>query len=121
MADYCPTSENICVKRADTPIIRVAITDPDDSSVVDITGYTFVLTVDPSPVPANADNNVFQVSVGPIGDGSTGIVSIQPSSANTDQTPGVYFYDIEMLTTAPSRRTIFEGEFEIQQDISKTD
>jgi hypothetical protein len=119
MADYCPTQENICLKRGDTPVTRISMTDPADGSVLDITGYTFVMTVDTDPAPSNSTTNIFQLSVGPIVDGSSGIVSLQPSTTDTDLAPGVYFYDIQMLTTLPSVRTIFEGEYEIEQDITK--
>jgi hypothetical protein len=90
-----------------------------DNAVVDITGYTFRMTVDPSPSPANADNNLFTVD-GVVVDGPNGRVSLQPSTLNTNQTPRTYFYDIQMTTTTPSVRTIFAGKFEIRQDITKT-
>lgn len=118
MTNYCPIVQDMCVSRGDSPIIRVEVRD-DAGSILDITGHSFVMTVDPSPAPENADNNLFSVSVPAIGDGSTGIVAIQPSSANTNQTPGVYFYDIQMTTTAPSIRTILAGKFTIQQDVTK--
>ena len=118
MADYCPVNQKICVSRGDSPVMFFRVKDADGNNV-DVTGFTFLLTVDPSPAPSNADNNLFQVS-GVIDDGPNGRVRVQPSTANTDIAPGVYFYDIQMTTLDPSVRTIFAGEFEVLQDITKT-
>ena len=119
MASFCPTVEDLCVSRGDSPVMRFSVTKRSDGSVIDISsGYSFVMTVDSSPSPENADNNAFQVT-GTIYDGPNGIVQMQPSTAQTDISPGVWFYDIEMTTPVPSVRTIFKGKFTVQQDISK--
>ncbi len=118
MANFCPTVEDICVSRGDSPVMSVQVSDPDGGAV-DITGYSFVLTVDTQPFPPDNVTNVFSQSIGPIVDGSSGIVQFQPSTINTNQTPSIYFYDIQMTTTTPSVRTLLRGQFEIQQDVSK--
>ncbi len=118
MADFCPVAQNICVSRGDSPVIPVQVRD-DSETVVDILGYTFTLTVDTSPAPSSAANNQFTLS-GVITDAPNGRVQFQPTESNTNLAPGVYFYDIQMVTTAPSKRTILAGEFEVRQDITKT-
>lgn len=117
MADFCGSIENLCVRRGDSPIIGIIVKD-DQLTAVDISGYSFLMTVDPSPAPSSNANNLFQV-VGVIADAANGRVTFQPSTVNTDQSPGVYFYDIQMITTASSKRTLLSGEFEIRQDITK--
>lgn len=118
MASFCPKDEPICVVRGDSPIVPIKITD-SAGVIIDITGYSFVLTVDPSPVPANDTNNLFQVAISALVDGTSGIVQVPLSSANTDQTPNFYFYDFQVVTTALSKRTLLSGTFEIKQDITK--
>lgn len=119
MADFCPRVENICISRGDTPIIPVGITNRVTGAVEDITGYTFTLTVDPSPSPSTAATNLFSV-VGVVTDAANGRVEFQPTETNTDLSPSVYFYDVQMVTTAPSKRSVLAGRFEVKQDITKT-
>lgn len=118
MANFCPSVEEICIARGDSPVISVRVTD-DADVVVDITGFIFVLTVDISPEPIDNSNNVFSLSVGPVVDGTSGVVQFQPSIVDTDQSPKVYFYDVQMTTTTPSVRTLLRGNFQIDQDVSK--
>lgn len=118
MADFCPVEENICISRGDTPIIPVRVRG-DAGTTVDITGYVFLMTVDTSPAPSSGVSNLFSLS-GSITDAANGRVEFQPSEANTDLDPSVYFYDVQMTTTAPSKRTILAGQFEVKQDITKT-
>lgn len=108
---------NICMNRGDTYGLVFTIKD-SSGTAIDITGYSFLMTVDPSSEPTDADENLFQIS-GTITDASAGQVTFTPSSANTDQTPGVYRYDIQMTTTGSEIRTIVVGTFEIIQDITK--
>ena len=117
MAEFCPTIDNICVVRGNSPIIPVEIRDPSTGQLIDITGYSFVLTVDTKKNPTDATNRVFQVSVPALSDGSSGVVQIPISAANTDQSPGDYFYEVVMTTTAPSIRSVLAGRFRVQQSI----
>lgn len=119
MASFCPTVEDLCVVRGDSPVIPVVVSD-ENGDTVDITGYTFVMTVDPSPTPDSSANNNFSLTVGPVADGTDGTVFFQPSTGQMDLVPSVYFYDIQMTTTLPSVRTLMKGKFTVQQDVSKT-
>ena len=87
-------------------------------AVVDITGYSFVLTVDPSKAPEDAANNLFTV-VGAITDAPNGVVEFAPDAAQADQTPGKYYYDLQMTDTSGAIRTIDSGIYAFVQDISK--
>ncbi|MGI9491968.1 MAG: hypothetical protein ACR2QF_06165 [Geminicoccaceae bacterium] len=117
MANFCPRNEDICISRGDSPVMFVTITD-DLEVIQDITGFTFNLTVGPSPAPVNDTNQLFQLS-GVIVDGPGGRVRFQPSTLNTDLSPGVFFYDVQMVTLAPSVRTVLSGKFQVKQDITK--
>ena len=117
-ATFAPTATDICITRGDTPTIPVQVTD-DQGTPIDITGGTFVLTVDPSDSPTDAVNNLFSTA-GVITDAANGRVSFSPTAVDTDQSPGEYFYDIEgNVPLQFGIRTILKGGFQILQDISK--
>lgn len=116
MANFSPTNQPICLVRGDSPVIPVRVADDTDTAI-DITGGTFVLTVDTLETPADAATNVFSVA-GTITDAPNGRVSFQPTTTDTDQEIGDYFYDIQM-TLNGSVRTILRGDFTIEQDITK--
>lgn len=111
----CAAEYNICRSRGDThpEIFQVKV----NGVAVDITGDTFLLTVDPSPTPPDNVNNLFQIA-GVLVTPAQGIVSFTPSLLQADQTPGVYFYDIQW-TNGSEVRTILRGQWEVVQDITK--
>lgn len=104
--------------RGDTYADEFAITSEATGLAIDITGYSFVLTVDPSKTPANADNNLFSIT-GTITDAAGGLVEFAPTVQQANQTPGAYWYDVQMTDAAGRIRTIDSGRYTITQDISK--
>ena len=104
-------------KRGDTYADQIAVVD-SAGAVVDITGYSFVMTVDPSKTPSNADNNLFSLT-GSIIDAVNGVVDFAPTALQADQTPGRYWYDVQMTDAGGAIRTIVVGRYTIEQDISK--
>lgn len=117
MATFCPGSESICVVRGDSPVIPVEFFD-ENNTVIDITGWTGVMTVDSSPSPSSSSTNIFQVT-GVVAVGTDGVMTFQPSETQLNLTPKTYFYDIQVQTTVPSKRTPLKGEFQVVQDINK--
>lgn len=85
--------------------------------VIPITGFSFKLTVNEQENP-DPGVELFQV-VGVITDGPNGLVAFAPTSMQTDQTPGEYFYDIEQTDTGGLISTKIKAICEIIQDISK--
>lgn len=116
MANFSPTSIDICITRGDSPVIPVSVTD-DSGAAIDIDTGVFTMTVDVSSEPSDNSNNLFQIS-GTITSAADGQVQFQPSTTDTDQTAGEYFYDIQMELNS-SVRTILKGTFTIDQDITK--
>lgn len=112
-----PDSIDLCRLRGDTFPMEFTVKDSSDV-VVDITGATFLLTVDPNPDPTDALANLFQIA-GVITDAVNGVFTVTPNATQMDQSPDVYFYDLEMIDGAGLIRTIAKGKFEIQQDITK--
>lgn len=108
---------NIKRSRGDTFPIEIAVTN-SAGTAVDVTGFSFVLTVDPENDPTSSAANLFQLT-GVITDASAGEVQFVPSPAQADQTPEIYFYDIQMTDGSGRIRTIASGRFEVVQDITK--
>lgn len=103
--------------RGDTIPDKVVVKDTD-GNVVNIAGYTFLLTVASEKEPADDTTEEFQV-VGSITDAANGVVEFAPTALQTDITPGVYYYDVQMTTPAGRIGTILKDKYTILQDITK--
>lgn len=115
--DLCPIEVNLCFARGDT--FPWTFTLKDSAGIaVDITGFGFKLTVDPSAEPSDNTANLFQLT-GTVTNGPGGVVRFAMSAINSDQLPGVYFFDLEMTDGTAAIRTIAKGQFEFEQDITK--
>lgn len=110
------TEVDICRVRADTFPFTVTVTS-DGTTAINITGNTYLLTVDPQPNPPDATANLFQM-IGVVTDGPNGIVTFTLTGPQSDQTPGVYYYDVQQ-TSGGVIRTILRGAWEVVQDITK--
>jgi hypothetical protein len=104
-------------KRGDTYGETITVTD-STGTAIDITGYSFVLTVDPEKAPATAANNMFSIT-GTILSAVSGTVEFAPSALQADQTPGTYYYDVQLVDGAGRIRTIALDKWVVTQDISK--
>ena len=103
-------------KRGDTYPIALSVTDADNVPV-DITGATFLLTVDPSATPTDALANIFQ-STGTITNALFGQVEFPISAVNADQL-GQFYYDIQMTSSGGIITTLATGSVTWEQDITK--
>lgn len=108
---------DITRKRGDTYADEFTIKSASTKLPINITGYTFLLTLDPEKSPATADNNVYQL-VGTILDAAAGRVEFAPSALQADLV-GSYFYDVQMIDGAGRKRTIITGKYRYVQDITK--
>ncbi len=109
-------TKNICWGRGDSDA-KGFIVQTAAGVAVNITGFTFKLTVntDKNPSPGT---ELFTVA-GVVTDAAAGKVGFAPTTANTDQTPGKYFYDVEQTDAGGLISTIIKGVCQIIQDISK--
>jgi len=115
--NLCPAEIDLCFTRGDSTPWTFTIKD-SSGSAVNITGYSFLLTVDPSATPVDDIANLFQL-VGTIIDGPNGIVQFQMSTAQSNQTPADYYFDLQQTDGSSNIRTIAKGKFTISQDITK--
>jgi len=89
----------------------------DGSTPIDISGTSFLLTVDPSAEPADDSANLYQIT-GSIINAAAGTVGFTPSSLQSAAAAGEYYYDIQW-TNGSTIRTIMKGKWTIRQDITK--
>lgn len=104
-------------KRGDTYADEFIIKSEATGLPINLTGYTFLMAVDPESSPATSDNNLYQL-VGTILNAAAGLVEFAPSALQANQL-GAYFYDIQMIDGAGRKRTIELDAYIYQQDITK--
>ncbi len=108
---------NITRKRGDTAADVFTLTD-SAGAALDITSFSFLLTVGSLEDPPDANSQLYQLT-GTILDALNGVVEFVPSAANADQDPETYFYDVQMTDAAARIKTIEKGEYIYEQDITK--
>lgn len=114
-----PADIDITYTRGDSAPIPFKVTDPDTGLAINITGFQYVLTVNPDPDPADASGHLMTVT-GTITDGPNGLMEFRPTTSDSDFTPAVYFYDVQQTDGAPRIQTVAAGRFTLRQDITKT-
>lgn len=104
--------------RGDTYADEFQIFSETTGAVVDITGYTFTMTLDTLKAPPNTDTNLYSLT-GTITDAVNGLVEFVPSLIQANQAPGSYWYDVQMVDDVGRVRTIDSGKYVYVQDITK--
>ncbi len=110
------TTKDFCRKRGDDYTFILTIKD-SAGVVIDITGFSFLLTIDPAQFPTGNSNNIAQLT-GIIVSGSAGTVRFEPTSASVVSL-GNFYYDVQQTDGAGKVRTILIGRWDIEQDITK--
>lgn len=110
------TERDFCRKRGDDYTFIITVQD-SAGAAIDITGASFLLTIDPQKNPPTAANNVAQLT-GIIVTAAAGTVRFEPSAASV-ATVGNYHYDVQMTDAAGKVRTILVGQWIIEQDVTK--
>jgi len=105
--------------RGDSYPLELTIKNAATSAVIDITGYSFILTIDSLEKPPDDTTKVFEVTGDLDSDPTTGKVSFTPTALNTDQEPATYFYDVQMTDASSNIRTIAKNKWKMRQDITK--
>lgn len=108
---------NITRKRGDTYPHKIEVINKCTNEPLDVTGFSFLLCVDPSSAPLDNSSNIMQLT-GTIVDGPNGLVEFPLSDTDADNV-GDFYYDIQMTDTTNRERTIEHGQWKMKQDISK--
>lgn len=109
----------ITMFRGDSFNIVFTLKDAASKTPLDLTGSTFILTVDRKENPVDSNTRLFTVNGSVDSDPITGKVSFKPTATHTS-TAGSFYYDIQMSTASTSQvRTVVKDKFIITQDITK--
>jgi len=105
---------DICRYRGDT--YPEVFNIKEAGAVVDITGYSFLLTINPASDPSDTSEQLAQIA-GVLTEPTAGRVSFPFSSV--DLAPGNFFYDVQSVDTSANKKTHGVGSVVIIQDITK--
>lgn len=86
--------------------------------VVNITGFSFIMTVNTLKAPPDVSTQLFSVA-GVITNPTGGVVEFRPTVANASQLPGKYYFDIQMTDAGGKIQTLCVGSYTFKQDITK--
>ncbi len=125
MAECTENDLEICRFRGDTKAVQRVITQDGSPSVVDISLFSFLLTVNTVKNPdisvsPEVGVQLFQI-IGTIVNGPAGQFEFQytasPNPAELDA--GSYYYDMQMTDGGGIIRTIAKAKYVVKQDITK--
>lgn len=104
-------------RRGDTYADEIVIKSKTTGLPINITGYSFTMTLDPKKDPADASGNLYALT-GTIVDAAAGRVEFAPTAMQADHV-GAFYYDIQMTDGAGRKRTVALDKYVYTQDISK--
>jgi hypothetical protein len=104
--------------RGDTYADELKIISSATNQAIDITNYSFVLTLDSLRNPEDESTHIYSI-IGQITNPEQGVVEFTPTVDQSNQPPAVYFYDIQMTDSVGRVRTIQKGKYKYMQDITK--
>lgn len=108
---------DITRKRGDTYADEITVKSKKTKQAIDITGYSFLLTLDTRQAPTDETTKAYQLT-GVILSAANGRVEFAPNASQADRV-GSFFYDIQMVDGAGRKRTIESGKYKYVQDITK--
>jgi hypothetical protein len=110
-------SRDLLRRRGDTFADEFEITSETTGLAIDISSYSFLMTVATKSNPADNSLKLFEIT-GNKTDSANGLVEFAPTVSDTNRV-GVFYYDIQMTDGASRIRTVETGKYEIKQDITK--
>lgn len=108
---------DITRKRGDTYADEFIIKSKATGRPLNLTGYTFFMTLDPNKAPTDDSTMLYKLA-GTIVDAAAGRVEFAPSLAQANAV-GSYYYDVQMIDSAGRVRTVMSGKYKYEQDITK--
>ncbi len=117
LLNLCADDVDICVNVGDTKPFQFE--RRVNGAVIDITGFTYVLSVDPDSAPESSSTQLFQLT-GSVVDGPNGIVEFAMNASQSDQNVDVFFYDIQETDGAADITIASRGKYEFEARITGT-
>jgi len=102
--------------RGDTKPMLFQLLDKATGAAVVVTGYSFLMTVDPDKAPTTNVNNKFQLTG--VASATAGCFYFQPT-ADQANLVGSYYYDVQVTDTLGAKETVDQGKMIFTQDITK--
>ena len=107
----------ITVYRGDSYPLVYVLRNKTTGLAINITDYTFKLTVSSEKDPVDESSKKFSVD-SVIVSATEGRFSFLPTEANNSEV-GKFFFDIQMTTALGHKKTIAKDKYIISQDIGK--
>ena len=104
--------------RGDTYADEFTLRDSTTKQPIDITDYSFYLTLSSEKNPADESSQIYQIA-GTIVDAINGKVEFSPTEQQANQL-GSFYYDIQMVDGIGRIRTIVKAKYKYTQDITKS-
>lgn len=120
MAYTLPTATSVARFRGDTEALTLKLVD-SAGSAIDITGYTFKLTISSSKAPVDTSDQLAQ-EIGSITNAVGGEVTfpVSPTVGGAGTlAAGTFFWDAQYTTPGGAVRTFAHGTWAVSQDITK--
>lgn len=108
------------VIRGDTRQINLTFLESDGSTPVNLTGGTVYFTVNSSSDPSDDTGVAFQKTATSFTDATEGEHTFTLTHADTNITPGTYWYDAQFKDVSGNYLSSYRGKFIIQSDVTRT-
>lgn len=108
------------VIRGDTRQVNLTFLESDGTTPIDLTGGTVYFTVNASSDPSDDTSVAFQKTATSFTSALTGQHTFTLSHANTNITPGTYWYDAQFVDATGSYLSSYRGKFIVQSDTTRT-
>lgn len=119
MAKLGKTINNVI--RGDTRTVNLTFLEADGSTPINLTGGTVYFTVNSSSDPSDDTNVAFQKTANSgFTDPTNGKHTFTLTHANTNITPGTYWYDAQFVDSLGSYLSSYRGRFIVQSDTTRT-
>jgi hypothetical protein len=109
-------NNTIQVFKQDSLTVRCTVKKTPSGDIVDLTSYSAKLSVKIYPYDNDAD--AMFIATGTISSPTTGVITFALTSANTDQRPGNYYYDVQIIN-GTTIKTVAAGKFVIAWDVTR--
>lgn len=118
MPKFGKTISNVI--RGDTRTINLTFLESDGSTAINLTGGTVYFTVNSSSDPLDDTGVAFQKTATSFTSASTGQHTFTLTHADTNITPGTYWYDAQFVDSSGNYLSSYRGKFVVQSDTTRT-